>query len=55
MGKRYPRAPLPKPRKVSSRGRLVRHAENGAIIETIDIGDRHIELHATKGIRNYRA
>lgn len=54
MGKRYPRVPGPKPRQVSSTGRTVKHAENGAIIESIEIGDRLIELHATKGLRNYR-
>lgn len=54
MGKRFPRAPLPKPPRSSRSGRTVKHEVNGGIIESIEIGSRLIELHATKGIRNYR-
>lgn len=53
--KRYPRAPRnDRPPHSSGRGRLVRNAPFGAVIETIEIRDREIQLHATKGIRIYK-
>lgn len=55
MGKRFPRAPSPKPPRASSSGRTVKHGTNGGIIEEITIRGREIHLHATKGLRNYRA
>ncbi len=55
MGKRYPRAPLPKPPRSSASGRTVKHGTNGGIIEELIFNGREIHLHATKGLRNYRA
>lgn len=54
MGKRYPRVPQPREASVSRSGRTSKHTPYGAILTTINVRGREVQLHATKGIRVYK-